>query len=315
MENGQTTVYLALGHTNLYEKTGTVATKHIFAGSQRIAEVQDGVISYFHNDHLGSPRAVTNTSGTLIATTATRPFGQSHSANNPTDYLFTGKELDGAGLYYFAARYYDPSVGRFVTEDSWQGTLAEPWTQNRYVYVGNNPLGYVDPTGHSRSTPGVAIALSWLPGIDLALPFGDIAYIVIVGTTAVAEYGPLLYDKVAATIDYIKQTIKNGRGSGNSSGGTSSSTPDPDDWDISSKKAMQMDKRGWTSERISETIRNPHTTREAVNKANGNPATAYYNAEGSYVVRDNITREILQMSDRLNLSWIPDSSIIDPFLR
>ena len=148
MENGETTHYLALGHKNLYEKTGTVATKHIFAGTQRIAEVKDGVVSYCHNDHLGSPRAVTNASGTLIATTGTRPFGQPHSTNNPTDYLFTGKELDDTGLYYFAARYYDPSVGRFVTEDSWQGKLEEPWTQNRYVYVGNNPLKYVDPTGN-----------------------------------------------------------------------------------------------------------------------------------------------------------------------
>ena len=162
VENGQTTVYLALGHTNLYEKTGTVATKHIFAGSQRIAEVQDGVISYFHNDHLGSPRAVTNTSGTLIATTATRPFGQSYSANNPTDYLFTGKELDHTGLYYFAARYYDPSVGRFITEDPhWNASslghgdnrensgsiAAMTQAPNLYVYCGNNPLILVDPSG------------------------------------------------------------------------------------------------------------------------------------------------------------------------
>ncbi|MDP3488204.1 MAG: RHS repeat-associated core domain-containing protein, partial [Bacillota bacterium] len=112
-------------------KTGTVATKHIFAGSQRIAEVKDGVVSYYHNDHLGSPRAVTNTSGTVIAATGTRPFGQPHNTNNPTDYLFTGKELDDTGLYYFAARYYDPSVGRFVTEDIWQGRMADPATQNR----------------------------------------------------------------------------------------------------------------------------------------------------------------------------------------
>ncbi|MBS3937839.1 MAG: RHS repeat-associated core domain-containing protein, partial [Peptococcaceae bacterium] len=82
--------------------------------------------------------------------------------NNPTDYLFTGKELDHTGLYYFAARYYDPSVGRFITEDPhWNapglshradrensGSIAA-MTQatNLYVYCGNNPLILVDPSG------------------------------------------------------------------------------------------------------------------------------------------------------------------------
>ena len=121
---------------------------------------------------IDEPRVVTDVNGAPGSPIATKLFGEPHASSALTGYMFTGKDLDDTGLYYFAARYYDPSVGRFVTEDSWQGTLAEPWTQNRYVYVGNNPLGYVDPTGHSRSTPGVAIALSWLPGIDLALPFG-----------------------------------------------------------------------------------------------------------------------------------------------
>ena len=76
------------------------------------------------------------------------PFGIPHSANAPTAYQFTGKELDSTGLYYFAARYYDASVGRFITEDAWQGTRSQPESQNRYVYVVNNPLRYIDPTGN-----------------------------------------------------------------------------------------------------------------------------------------------------------------------
>jgi len=148
VENGETTHYLALGHQVMYEKTGAVGTRHIFAGNQRIAEVPGTAVSYFHNDHLGSTRAITNASGTIIATVATKPFGEPHSPAISTDYLFTGKELDDTGLYYFAARYYDPSVGRFITQDSWKGNLGEPTTQNGYIYVLNNPLGYVDPTGN-----------------------------------------------------------------------------------------------------------------------------------------------------------------------
>ncbi|MDP3486444.1 MAG: RHS repeat-associated core domain-containing protein, partial [Bacillota bacterium] len=148
VEDGENTVYLALGYRNFYEVTNGVATKHIFAGVQRIAEVKDGVVSYFHNDHLGSPRAVTNAAGLLVAAMAITPFGVPHSTNAPTAYRFTGKELDSTGLYYFAARYYDASVGRFVTEDTWLGTRSQPESQNRYVYVINNPLRYIDPTGN-----------------------------------------------------------------------------------------------------------------------------------------------------------------------
>ena len=79
---------------------------------------------------------------------ANKPFGEPHSCSSPTSYGFTGKDLDDSGLYYFAARYYDALTGRFISEDTWIGTLEQPWTQNRYVYVGNTPLVYVDPTGH-----------------------------------------------------------------------------------------------------------------------------------------------------------------------
>ncbi|MBS3938335.1 MAG: RHS repeat protein, partial [Peptococcaceae bacterium] len=148
VENGETTVYLTLGHPVMYEKTGAVATKHIFAGSQRIGEVKGGVVSYFHNDHLGSIRAVTSSTGTLMANMGTRPFGAPHASGAPTDYQFTGKELDDTSLYYFAARYYDPSVGRFVTEDAQKGHLSAPQSQNPYVYCYNNPLAFIDPDGN-----------------------------------------------------------------------------------------------------------------------------------------------------------------------
>ncbi|MDP3486990.1 MAG: RHS repeat-associated core domain-containing protein, partial [Bacillota bacterium] len=148
VENGATTHYLALGYKVMYEKTGAVGTHHIFAGSQRIAEVRGPTTSYFHNDHLGSPRAVTDASGVPGSSMATKPFGEPHAGSAQTSYGFTGKDLDGTGLYYFAARYYDASVGRFITEDIWVGRLSTPASQNRYVYVVNNPLKYVDPTGN-----------------------------------------------------------------------------------------------------------------------------------------------------------------------
>ena len=54
-------------------------------------------------------------------------------------------------LQYLRARWYDPSVGRFLNEDTFEGELDNPLTLNLYTYVTNNPLKYIDPSGRNRS--------------------------------------------------------------------------------------------------------------------------------------------------------------------
>jgi len=62
---------------------------------------------------------------------------------------FTSNERDNeTGLDYFGARYYASAQGRFTSADSYGGRLVNPQTLNLYAYVRNNPLKYVDPTGH-----------------------------------------------------------------------------------------------------------------------------------------------------------------------
>ncbi|RXZ79054.1 hypothetical protein EBB07_24700 [Paenibacillaceae bacterium] len=51
-------------------------------------------------------------------------------------------------LQYLRARWYDPSVGRFINEDTYEGDIKNPLSLNLYTYVHNNPLKYIDPTGH-----------------------------------------------------------------------------------------------------------------------------------------------------------------------
>jgi RHS repeat-associated protein len=51
------------------------------------------------------------------------------------------------GFYYLRARYYDQTIGRFVTTDPWQGNIFEPATLHRYLYANANPLTFRDPTG------------------------------------------------------------------------------------------------------------------------------------------------------------------------
>ena len=65
-----------------------------------------------------------------------------------TEHHFTGKERDAeSGNDYFLARYYGNSMGRFLSPDPIAGTLANPQSLNRYIYVLNNPLVLTDPTG------------------------------------------------------------------------------------------------------------------------------------------------------------------------
>jgi len=67
------------------------------------------------------------------------------------NFKFTGKELDSeSGLYYYGSRYYNPGIGRFTTPDVLKGNLANPLSLNRYAYVENNPLKYVDPSGSEK---------------------------------------------------------------------------------------------------------------------------------------------------------------------
>jgi RHS repeat-associated protein len=74
-----------------------------------------------------------------------------------TDYGFTGqREEAGFGLYDYNARYYDPYLNRFVSPDTIVPDPANPQSWNRYSYVYNNPLRYVDPTGHDPGWLGAA---------------------------------------------------------------------------------------------------------------------------------------------------------------
>ena len=65
------------------------------------------------------------------------------------DIKFTGATLDNSGTYYLGSRHYDPNTGRFLQQDTFKGEVYSPWTQNLYTYTSNNPVNYVDPTGHT----------------------------------------------------------------------------------------------------------------------------------------------------------------------
>lgn len=108
-----------------------------------------GTVEIYHADRLGSVRALTDASGAVTATYGNDEWGvATASTGSSTQVLgYAGEPRDATGLTYLRARYYDPSLGRFLSRDQWAGVMGEPETVNRYCYVTNNPVRYTDPSG------------------------------------------------------------------------------------------------------------------------------------------------------------------------
>ncbi len=129
-------------------------TVYIEAGNNLVASIKDDKTSFYIQDHLGSNRKVVE-GGLEEQENSYFAFGETRTLEEgENDYLFTGKALDSdTGLYYYGARYYLPEIGRFISADVFTGKLAEPLSLNRYSYVENNPLKYVDPSGNLKLKP------------------------------------------------------------------------------------------------------------------------------------------------------------------
>jgi RHS repeat-associated protein len=124
-----------------------------------------GVATYYQADRLGSITSVSNAAGALATTYSYDAFGNvvtaSGSVINP--FRFTGRELDSeTSLYYYRARYYDPSSGRFISEDP-IGFLGGD--TNLYRYVWNSTSNLTDPSGRVGIGAIVGTGAGWgVPG-------------------------------------------------------------------------------------------------------------------------------------------------------
>lgn len=112
-------------------------------------------ITYFHNDVIGSPVMATDVNGLQVWKETYRPYGDqlidSAAAQN-NKIWFAGKPFDDStGLSYMGARYYDPTLGRFMGVDPVQLDPANLHTFNRYSYANNNPFKFYDPTGQEAA--------------------------------------------------------------------------------------------------------------------------------------------------------------------
>ncbi|AIQ45744.1 hypothetical protein R70723_07495 [Paenibacillus sp. FSL R7-0273] len=185
--NGFTTSYKYDGDGLMREKNDGGTTRYYYDGENIIAEGsvsgntvnfkaryvrglqlismknQWGTVGYYLQNGHGDVVNLYRQDQTLLNTYDYDIWGnptvkeEADQYTNP--FRYSGEYWDeGQQLQYLRARWYDPSVGRFITEDTWEGRLNHPDSQNPYIYVVNNPLKYVDPSGQLAEWVAVLLA-------------------------------------------------------------------------------------------------------------------------------------------------------------
>ena len=135
-----------------------------------------GDVFFHHQDHRGTRHLVTGEDGRVAARWEYDPFGTPSGPAEKHLPMFGGRVwYQEVGLYYFGCRWYDPSLGSFLTPDTYTGRpdderllhpcrpagsqalarsqiladwLKQPRVRNRYAFCGNDPVGRIDPNGH-----------------------------------------------------------------------------------------------------------------------------------------------------------------------
>lgn len=185
----------------LYEETAGQKIKVVFLNGQKAVSIVDGQILYNHTDHLGSANVVTNQDAQVREITEYDPFGaivRQDRYGEPEEvarWYFAGHYLDQeTNLIYMGARYYSPTLGRFLTPDITTQDPSNPQTFNRYTYANNNPVNNVDPDGHGfwksvkswfKATVQIAFAIvATMAGMPWLIPIFNAGWTALQGGTA-----------------------------------------------------------------------------------------------------------------------------------
>ena len=225
--NGETTVYIG----NYYEvRLPNSSISYYYAGGQRVAQ-RTGTSAplYLFSDHLGSTALATDGGMNWTMTMRYNPWGSVRymSGSVPADnaFTYTGQRQDSyINLLWYGSRWYDPQLGHFLSPDSIVPDKGNPQGLDRYAFVANNPIKYVDPGGHCWGifsfVRGIPTYNTTCENLDMALTIiksdnaslGDKAlaggYIAVEGTAhlAVAAGGALLGCSAIAPCASVAET-------------------------------------------------------------------------------------------------------------
>ncbi|MFD2746938.1 polymorphic toxin-type HINT domain-containing protein [Paenibacillus yanchengensis] len=132
---------------------GTVREKisYLRGNSLAMLETATGEKGYYMVNGHGDVTGITDSEGELLNEYTYDIWGKplEHSETIEQSFRYSGEYWDEeTNLQYLLARWYDPSIGRFINEDTYEGNSGNPLSLNLYTYVQNNPLRYIDPSGH-----------------------------------------------------------------------------------------------------------------------------------------------------------------------
>ena len=172
--------------TNYYYQDGVVAYTTDANGEQNSQNLigtdgnvlaterfqQNATQYYLYNkDIQGSTSSLVKEDGSADATYQYTDFGETTIQGDDqakNEVCYTGGIYDqSTWLYYLNARYYNPEDGRFMTENSYRGEIMNPETGHLYVYCANNPVNYVDPSGHFAAAMYTVIKLVLVGGANI----------------------------------------------------------------------------------------------------------------------------------------------------
>ena len=150
----------------LVETEGTTVTKYVY-GLGLIYEETANDVKVYHYDYRGSTVALTNLSGAVTDTFTYDTYGKllTRTGTTNTQFLYNGRDgvmTDENGLVYMRARYYNPTLKRFINADVVAGSITNAITLNRYAYANGNPVSNIDPFGLSaeRGSQGETITVT-----------------------------------------------------------------------------------------------------------------------------------------------------------
>ena len=150
-------MYSMLSGKLIQERINGANREYFYLGQQLVAQLGAGSLTYVHADILGTSAAKTNSAGNVTKRIRYAPFGlqwgHTNAQTGENEIGYTGHKHDAdIGLTYMQARYYDPVIGRFYSNDpvdylghAQRGNPVHGF--GRYTYANNNPYKYVDPDG------------------------------------------------------------------------------------------------------------------------------------------------------------------------
>ena len=151
----------ANGHLKAEADAGNTITATYIWGKDRllIKKLANGSQYYYlYNGH-GDVVQITDSAGNIVNSYEYDEWGKitSQTEGIENEFKYAGQTYDSeTGLYYLRSRYYDPTTGRFISKDSNEGSIVNPLSLNLYTYCENNPLIYIDLSGHALTDAQIA---------------------------------------------------------------------------------------------------------------------------------------------------------------